>query len=380
MTVTIVGAKSFKFLKKIYGSTDGTSIYSQTKLDALKELINLAQTPQEIKELDEIIIHLQKYYNEANGNSHIVRQKIKEATLLYQERIERLKNGTKEPEKKKENNESNLIIVDKTFDFSRLDKIKEKLNAPEEKKTATGRQKYKYNKIDVSNLNNPEECIGKFIEAKSKVYKSIYLKKFIALEVSFEELLDFYNKYYNVSYKLRKNILCKLIPLAKTEEEKNKIKIITGQIKINHVDQKKKKKLNKEKENPAKIIEYWIDEFLENKGKHYKNVCVNKISKTNGSFEDYYSLYGKCKSSYTLKKALFLKLVEKIETIDHGIIVYGLTYLRNDRKAITKKIVLLINTKEDFERVKKLAPSRTLFWEECFENIIEIGYSLKNKS
>jgi hypothetical protein len=380
MTVTIVGAKSFKFLKRIYGSTDGTSIYSQTKIDALKELINLAQSSQEIQELDEIIIHLKKYYDEANGNSHTVRQKIKEATLLYQERIERLKNGKKEPEQKKENNGSNLIIVDKTFDFSRLDKIKEKLDAPEEVKTATGRQKYKYNKVDVSNLNNPEECIEKFIEARSKVYKSIYLKKFVALDIPFEELLDLYNKYYEVSYKLRKNILYKLIPLAKTEEEKKMIKRIAGEVKINHIDQNKKKQKKTEKENTAKIIEYWIDEFFENKDKHYKNVCVNKISKTNGSFEDYYLLYGKCKGSYTLKRALFLKLVEKMETIDHGMIVYGLTYLRSDRKAITKKIVLLINTREDFERIKKIAPPRTLFWEECFENIIEIGYSLKNKS
>lgn len=305
------GRNGFHELEKIYRMTS-LPINSQTKIDLLRELINKARTTEQIEELRPHVVTLKKYDNENN-------KKIKSYIIgtidLFQKRKQ--------------------LIDDNSG----------KLGPPE------------------------EEHIKKFFELKHSRSKGEILKNIKNMDIPFDDLLELFIKYNKKNYSITKILWGLLINKAETQEEKL--------IVYNLSERRRKGKLLEldsfacfRKQKPVKTeetgdINYWIREFLKTTYKKRKDFCSSKIFDAGAQFNfrqwlDVYNRY----NSRSLRWLLFPKMITLTKNIDDNIVLYNLSFSRNNKKKVAKNIVKFINSFKDIEKIKKTIDIRDgIFYE-----------------
>jgi len=366
MAMTIVGVKNFKTLKKAYDSTS-LSIYSRTKMDILKNLVILAEKREELEELEDIIEHLKKYY-QLDENNYEIKKKIKESVLLFEDKKRNLNNNNKTILTSKER--GNIIIVKEGFDFSKLDNI----NKP---KDLSDDNNY--------SLNEAEEIINNFSKTPNKITKGSLIKKFLFLNISFDDLLFLYKKYGYHKNKLIRIIPKKMFEKAQTKDNWLELyKISSGRDKnyrtiLINAEIKKEFPIKSKREFQfidSKDSDYWIKEFFKDKDKRRKSQCLRKLKDVDISFQEALTIYKKSSKSCKLKNTILCKMNEKAETFEEKLIVYSLTGLKFSRdNEIKEKLIndlfLLINTPEDFKKAEKIIPKISHFWYHILKKKIE---------
>lgn len=396
MTVTIVGAKDFQSLRSVY-SFISLPVCSETKLDTLKQLIVLAKTKKEIEYLEEKMINLGKYYKEAEGKDYKLRQRIDEVFLLFRNKGEELKRGLIEPGEKKNN--SNVIIVDGTFDFSKLDNIgksddfvgsEDIVNTKEDNNTgfvmADGTTDFSIpnNTGILNDLAEAEDVLNKFFKAKSKREKGYFLRVFISLNISFDDLFFLYEKYRNSSARLRKVIFNKMF--EKAQERKQWIRLYSisdprnanYQIILNNAGEETKPSVQKDnsespKSSSLEEFNYWIKEYLNSRNLRYRNKCFKKLIHIDISFIDGLAAYNSCNKNRKLRALILNKITPKVEIIEEGMILYDSVGSRGKENSefIDCIVRTLVKRPEDIKKVKKSAQSKTNLWYKCLEKILE---------
>lgn len=377
MTMTIVGVKNFKSLKKAYDLT-GLSIYSATKIDILKNLVILAEKREELKELEDIIEHFKKYYR-LDENNYEIKKKIKESILLFEDKKNNLNNNRNNSENDKNNN---IIIVKEGFDFSKLDNI----NKPKE-----------LSDIDDDLLNEAEEIINNFLKTPNKREKGLFIKKFLTLNLSFNDLFYLHEKYYQQKNKIVKIIFEKMFKKAKTKEDWVKLYKISKPKNKNYQIIKKNAEIKNESREELKFIDtinnnivdnnnitdnnildnnYWVKEFFKDKNKIRKSDCLARLKKADISFEEALEIYKKSNGSYKLRNTILQKMNEKAETFEEKLTIYNLTGLKflggkKTKEKLISDLTLLVNTPENFKKAEKVIPKTSHFWYYILKKKIE---------